>query len=184
MPHTAYVALGSNLGDRNQNLTRAVEFLSAVDDCTVTARSQPQVYPAQGGRPGQPDYLNAVIGLTTRLDPFALQAALQSIEERMGRPGAHNRLANQDRVIDLDLLLYDQVVIVTPQLVVPHPRMHRRIFVLEPLCEVAPAVPHPALGLTAEQLLERLRAGPKDAPGLAATAGRETVKNKNRGKAR
>lgn len=75
----------------------------------------------------------------------------------MGRPGVEARRRHDDRVIDLDLLLYDQAVIVAPGLIVPHPRMHRRRFVLEPLCQIAPDALHPALGLTARQLLDRLQ---------------------------
>lgn len=154
--HLAYVALGSNLGQREQNLTQAIELLSAVDSCTVTASSSFVPYAAQETRPGSPDFLNAVVALATGLDPFALQASLQQIEGEMGRPDIEGRQLHEDRIIDLDLLLYDQAVIATPALVLPHPRMHRRQFVLEPLCQIAPNVLHPALGLTANQLLARL----------------------------
>lgn len=155
--HLAYIALGSNLGEREENLTRAVELLSTADGCTVTARSPFRLYPAQNTRPEAPDYLNGVVAVATDLNPFVLQSTLQRIETQMGRPDTENRRLNQDRVIDLDLLLYNQVLIVTPGLILPHPRMHRRRFVLEPLGQIAPEVLHPALGLTVSQLLERLK---------------------------
>lgn len=155
--HIAYIALGSNLGNRQENLERAVEALSRREDSAVAARSDARLYPAQNGRPGQPDYLNGVLALATDLGPFALQDELQKLEAAMGRPGVEARRRHDDRVIDLDLLLYDQAVIVAPGLIVPHPRMHRRRFVLEPLCQIAPDALHPALGLTARQLLDRLQ---------------------------
>ncbi len=159
--HIAYVSLGSNLGDREANIARAIEMLGSTDGCTVTARSPLITYPAEGGPPGAPDYLNGVVVLTTTLDPFALRRQLQSIEARMGRPEPSLRGYNANRAIDLDLVLYDQALIVAPDLVLPHPRMHKRRFVLEPLAAVAPDAPHPVLGHTAAELLKQLQAEAK-----------------------
>jgi 2-amino-4-hydroxy-6-hydroxymethyldihydropteridine diphosphokinase len=159
--HTAYIALGSNLGDREANLARAIEMLAATDGCTVTARSPFMSYRAEGGPPGSPDYLNGVVAVVTTLEPLALRRQLQAIEAQMGRPAPQVRRFNDDRAIDLDLLLYDQALIVTHDLVVPHPRMHTRRFVLEPLAALAPDAPHPVFGRTAGELLERLRAEAK-----------------------
>jgi 2-amino-4-hydroxy-6-hydroxymethyldihydropteridine diphosphokinase len=160
--HLAFVALGTNRGQLDQNLTRATDLLAKTDGCTITARSSFESYPAEGVRPDAPDYLNAVVALTTDLNPHALQAVLQRIETEMGRPNPDLRQLHEDRIIDLDLLLYDQMVLVSPSLTLPHPRMHRRRFVLEPLCQIAPDVLHPALGVTASRLLARLTA--EDSP--------------------
>ncbi len=157
---SAYIALGSNLGDREHNLKRALDLLAAADGCSVAAVGPLIGYTAEGSRPGAPDYLNSVAELRTELNPFALQATLQRIEKEMGRASQKDRQLNQDRMIDLDLLLYGKAIIATPALVVPHPRMHRRRFVLEPLDAIARDVLHPALGLTVRQLLEKL--GTKD----------------------
>lgn len=106
-----------------------------------------------GGPSGQGDFLNAVAGVVTSLDAVALLDVLQTIEDRFGRQRWERW---GPRTLDLDLLLYDDAVIETERLVVPHPRMHERRFVLEPLCDIAPEAIHPVLRLTARELLERL----------------------------
>lgn len=159
--HVAYIALGSNLGDRPGNLRRAIEHLAALEGCTVAAQSPLGSYPAEDCPPGAAEYLNGVVELRTQLGPFALLERLEAIETAMGRPGEADRARNADRVIDLDLLLYDQAVIAACQLIVPHPRMHRRRFVLEPLAAIAPEVRHPVLGRSSGELLARLQTGTK-----------------------
>jgi 2-amino-4-hydroxy-6-hydroxymethyldihydropteridine diphosphokinase len=154
--HLAYIALGSNLADREGNLARAVEMLAAIEGGGVMACSRFLSYPAEGSPPGSPDYLNGAVALAATLNPFALWRQMVEIETRMGRPGPKDRPPNVPRVIDMDLLLYDQVVIATAQLVVPHPRMHTRRFVLEPLAQITPDAVHPVFGRTAKEMLERL----------------------------
>jgi len=100
----------------------------------------------------QPDYLNGVIGIQTGLEPLELLNVLQSIERKLGRPEDHGKW--QPRTLDLDILLYDDVVMSTPRLVIPHPEMHKRMFVLRPLCDIAPTLKHPTLKISIEQCLE------------------------------
>ena len=107
----------------------------------------------------QPDYLNSVVGVVTTLTPRRLLETILSIEAELGR----ERLApGAARVIDIDLLLVDGCVVSEERLTVPHPRMHQRRFVLEPLCEIAPNVIHPTLSVTISALAAKLRAAPSE----------------------
>ena len=148
----AFIGLGSNLGDRDANLHAAVKALEAAAEVAIVQVSSFVETAPQGG-PAQPDYLNAVAELRATTTPRELLNLLLDIENRLGR------VRNErwgPRMIDLDLLLYDQQVIRQPELEVPHPRMHQREFVLRPLCEIAPDRVHPVLGKDARKLLEEL----------------------------
>jgi 3-oxoacyl-[acyl-carrier protein] reductase len=149
MTVTAYVGLGSNLGDRQSNLDRAIQALQEDAHVEVTQISSYYETEPVDGPPGQPDFLNAVVELQTDLDPEELLEVLQGIEQDLGRV---RRERHGPRTIDLDLLLYGNVVQDRPELTIPHPRMHERGFVLEPLAEIAPHAVHPRLGKTAGQL--------------------------------
>jgi len=144
---TAYIALGANLGDRAATLNTAIERLGALG--TVEAVS-PFLDTEPVGYTQQPRFLNAVARLRTSLPPRDLLRALLGIEQALGRVRA---VRWGPRTLDLDLLLYDDVVIDEPGLVVPHPRLHERRFVLEPLAALAPALAHPVLGRSIGQLL-------------------------------
>ena len=150
----AWVALGSNLGDCEAHLNAAFEELDALARTRLAARSR--LYrSAPWGPVAQPDYLNAVAALETALGAHELLAALLAIEARHGR---ERRERWGPRTLDLDLLLYDDEVIATQALSVPHPRMSERAFVLVPLAELAPDLTVPGVGTVAD-LLARLDAG-------------------------
>lgn len=150
----AYIALGSNLGDRELNLLRAVAEIGKLPSCKVTALS-PFYETSPVGVTDQPSFVNAVLRLTTELASHDLLDSLQHIEtvifsrKRTIRWGA--------RTIDLDLLLYGDEVINGEDLIVPHPRMTERRFVLQPLSDIAPDLVHPVLGKRIADLLAALR---------------------------
>lgn len=147
------IALGANLGDRKATLSEALKRLDATEGVSVVSRSAWLETPPIGGPGGQPPFLNGAAVLETTLDPQSLARRLQQIETELGR----RRLVRWDaRAIDLDMLLYEDVAIETPQLVVPHPRMAVRRFVLEPAKEIAGDWIHPTIGWTIEQLWRHL----------------------------
>ena len=133
-----YLGLGSNLGDRLQNLRTAAERIGQIIDVDRVSR----VYESAAvGYTDQPDFLNLVLRAQTDLEPLALFAELKRIETALGR---ERSFRNAPRTIDIDVLAYDQRVLSTPELTIPHPRMLERSFVLLPLLEVEPAFQHPA----------------------------------------
>jgi 2-amino-4-hydroxy-6-hydroxymethyldihydropteridine diphosphokinase len=147
-----YVALGSNLGDRAARLGAALEALRGLPRTRLVARSR--IYETAPVGPPQRRYLNAVAQLRTRLAPRALLARLLAIERAQGRRRGSAR--NAPRTLDLDLLLYDDLRIAQPDLEIPHPRLHQRAFVLEPLRELAGSLVHPTLGVTVDRLAARV----------------------------
>jgi 2-amino-4-hydroxy-6-hydroxymethyldihydropteridine diphosphokinase len=147
----AYVALGSNLGDRERTLRTAVAAIGRLPDTAVTAASSVYATAPVGVDAPQPDYYNAVIGIDTDLSPRELLQSLQAIERDAGRvrdPG----LRNAARTLDLDILLYAERTIDEDGLRVPHPRLHERAFALAPLAEIAPRVWVPGRGSAATLL--------------------------------
>ncbi len=150
----AAIALGSNLvsefGDREANLREAVRRLGELGEVKAVSR----FYDTEPvGYLDQPRFLNGAVVLGTTLDPVELMRGLLEIEKAMGRERV---VAKGPRVIDLDLLLYGDRVMNTAELTLPHPEMQERRFVLEPLKEIAAEWVHPVLGVTVEQMLERL----------------------------
>src|SRR5688572_5767559 len=153
-----FVALGSNLGDREANLSRGVRGLRA-RGLRITARSS--VYETEPvGGPAQGADVNAVVQAETSLRPEEVLAACLDAERDAGRVRS---VANAPRTLDLDLLLYGDAVLRSAGLAVPHPRLHERRFVLVPLAEIAPEARHPVLGLTAREM-------ERDCPDTAAVA--------------
>jgi 2-amino-4-hydroxy-6-hydroxymethyldihydropteridine diphosphokinase len=165
MTVNAYIALGSNLGDRRDYLDRALQLLREQPGITVTKVSSYHETEPVGGPPGQGNYLNAAAELQTGLEPEALLRVLLGVEEKLGRV---RRQPQGPRTIDLDLLLYGDVksAEVRPDfaLYLPHPRMHERRFVLEPLAEIAPRAVHPGFQSTVRDLLRRLPTPPHRQP--------------------
>ena len=148
---TAFLSLGSNLGDRLANLKRAIEKIEEPSQIMVTKVSP--VYETEPvGRENQGWFLNLVLQVETSLEPFALLERLSSIEDQMGRK-REKRWGSRN--IDLDILLYDTRMVDSERLTIPHPRMHERRFVLVPLAQIAPKLLHPRLEKNIEELLAR-----------------------------
>jgi 2-amino-4-hydroxy-6-hydroxymethyldihydropteridine diphosphokinase len=150
----AYVGLGANLGDREATIRRAVELLDAEEGVGVVAVSTLRET-APVGIVDQPAFLNGVAVVETQLDPHALLERLLAVERRLGRTREGPRFG--PRPIDLDLLVHGELRVESPGLTVPHPRLHERRFVLEPLAEVEPGLVVPGRGRV-EDLLSALDA--------------------------
>lgn len=150
-----YLALGSNQGDRKALLDAARAACDAslgrVTGCSDYIETAPW------GFSSPHPFLNAVLQLETELSPLAVLERTQEIERQLGRLTKSSATGYQDRPIDLDLLFYDDLVLETPRLTLPHPLMHLRDFVLEPLQQLAPTLRHPVLGLSIAELYSRLQ---------------------------
>src|SRR5665213_259470 len=149
----AYIALGANLGDRRKNLDDAIALLHATAGVHVTAVSSFLENPAVGGPADSPAFLNAVAEIETSLSPIELLHRLLDIERALGRIRQEKW---GPRTIDLDLLLYADQVEDTPELILPHPRLAERRFVLQPLAEIAPRLIVPGLRKRVDELLAEL----------------------------
>jgi 2-amino-4-hydroxy-6-hydroxymethyldihydropteridine diphosphokinase len=147
MNHVIYLSLGSNLGDRLANLRNAITNLSP----RVSPIMQSPVYETRPwGYSDQPDFLNQVIKANTSLDPLELLEFFKDTEVMMGRK---ETFRFGPRLIDLDILFYDDLILETPTLTLPHPRISERAFILIPLADIAPELYHPVLNKTIQQLI-------------------------------
>jgi len=146
-----YLGLGSNLGEREENLCQALTMLSA----KVNLEEASSVYETEPvGFKNQPLFLNMVCRITTDLPPEELFHLAKNIETRMGRIPS---FPNAPRIIDIDILFYDNKIMKNQNLAIPHPRLHDRAFVLIPLKEIAPALVHPKLGKSIAQLADDVK---------------------------
>ena len=152
--HTTYIALGSNIGDSETYLNEAVEKIGQIPTCTVEKVSSYLVTEPYGVT-DQPDFLNACLKMRTLLYPEELLKELNRIEKEAGR----ERIIHWGpRTLDLDILLYDDIILEEDDLCIPHVEMHKRSFVLEPLAEIAPYKRHPVYGKTVREMLEEIQA--------------------------
>lgn len=149
--HKVYLLLGSNLGNREKNIDNAINELKA---CGIIISKKSSLYnTAPWGYAEQPEFLNQALECLTSLEPFELLKEIKSIEKKMGR---EKTVRYGPRIIDIDIIFYDDLILKSEKLTIPHPLMHERLFVLKPLSEIAPDFVHPELKLTVKQLLEKL----------------------------
>lgn len=154
--HIAYLSVGSNMGEKRANCDTGISALAGTNHVNVVHRSayyrtEPVDFEDQDW------FVNCVIELRTALSPEALFKVLKAIELRAGRSRKEVRFG--PRILDLDILLYDTLVLVTSELIIPHPRMHKRRFVLGPFCDINSNVLHPVLKKTVQDLLNRVNTG-------------------------
>ena len=150
---TTYIGVGSNLGNKEANLRKALAMLIETPGIEIRRISAFLTNPAQGGPEGAPEFLNCAVEVVTSLSPKDLMKRLLEIEQQIGRI---RREKWEPRVIDLDLLLHGNTILSTDTLSIPHPLMHERLFVLKPLAEIAPNALHPTLGVNVKTLLHKL----------------------------
>lgn len=138
----AYIAIGSNMGDRQKNIKDAISILGSRSSTKVTAISEMYIT-RPVGYTEQEDFVNGALEIRTLLTPYQLLDFLHSIEMQLKR---ERTVRWGPRTMDLDILLYGNLILSDERLVIPHPRMHERLFAVKPMCDIAPYVPHPLLG--------------------------------------
>lgn len=149
---TVWLGLGTNTGNKKENLTRAIEELSlALGKCIAQSRI---VETEPWGFSSNNNFLNCVVAFSTTKTPLELLDTTEEIERRLGRITKSSGGIYHDRIIDIDILLYGREIINHPRLTIPHPLMHKRDFVLSPLCEIIPHFIHPTIGKSLAVLLE------------------------------
>ena len=154
MPHRVYIGLGSNLGDRKANIREAEERLSKLPETRIVKASS--LYESEPLGDAKTWFVNNVLELETEFEPDELLKRTRAIEAAMGRKRVKGKRWGS-RIIDLDILLFDNQTVSKRTLKIPHPEMHKRRFVLLPLSELAPHVTHPQLGAAISELLGGLK---------------------------
>ncbi len=151
--HHAYISVGSNMGDPLKNCSRGIKLMC--EDDTIELVAQSQFYKTEPVDYLDQDwFVNAALHIRTSLSPHALLDKTQAVQQSVGRKGGGIRFG--PRILDLDIIFYDDLILDTPQLVIPHPRMDKRRFVLQPICDIDPTVMHPGLGQNVQDLLNQL----------------------------
>jgi 2-amino-4-hydroxy-6-hydroxymethyldihydropteridine diphosphokinase len=149
-PHIAFLGIGSNVGDRDEYIEQAIFLLSKTPGLKVMKKSSNYETEPEGNT-DQPKFINLAVQIQTTLDPYKLLSVLHDTEDALGR---ERDVEWGPRTIDMDLLLYDDLIISDDKLQIPHPLLHERLFVLKPLSEIAPNAVHPALEKTISEIYE------------------------------
>ncbi|NDV45579.1 2-amino-4-hydroxy-6-hydroxymethyldihydropteridine diphosphokinase [Paludibacter sp. 221] len=151
---TVYLGLGTNLGNKRENIENAIYYISQQIGEVISISSFFESKP--WGFMSENDFLNAVISVTTTISPTLLLEKTQEIEREMGRKTKTKEGGYSDRLIDIDILFYDTLVLDTPKLKIPHPLIQKRDFVLIPLAEIAPNLVHPVLQKSIREMIKTL----------------------------
>ena len=151
----AYLSLGSNLGNKAENIKLAVELLSERAGDVLKVSSNYETEP--DGFVSENSFVNIALSLDTPLEALELLGVCEQIEKELGRETKSVNLNYSDRVIDIDILYFNNMQLATDRLTLPHPRMHKRLFVLEPLAEIAPKFRHPILGMNTVKMLRQIK---------------------------
>lgn len=159
MNHLVYLSIGSNLGDKLENCRESIRRLNEDDRIAVECVSRFYTT-APVDYLDQDTFVNAAVRIRTDLAPMALLEVLQGIQRQMGQHEKEIRFG--PRIIDLDIIFYDRIVLGTEALTVPHPRMHERAFVLVPLCDIDDSFCHPVLEKSLKELLSRVDTADRD----------------------
>ncbi len=153
--HSVFIGLGSNLGEREDNILRALDILAS--EGSKSAALSPFYETAPQGFISEHAFINAAAQVLTPLTPEEFLASTQRVERALGRMRKSTGGTYHDRTIDIDILFYDNLIVETPFLAIPHPLIPERDFVLRPLCDIAPELVHPQSGLTVAAMLAALK---------------------------
>lgn len=152
--HLIFLGLGTNKGHKHQNIERAIEELSLVFGNPISTAPFMETKP--WGYESPNDFLNTVVAFETSMSPLDSLEATEKIERRMGRTTKSDKNGYCDRIIDIDILFYDNLTLKTERLTIPHPLLHKREFVLQPLCAIAPKLVHPIFNKDIETLTKEV----------------------------